>query len=133
MTAVRRTWVIVAAREHARRGADSGFVMANHGKRAPLERMAVGDRVLIYSPRTAYPDGEPLKAVTFAGTVTGDAPEPSEVIPGGFRRRAELAEIEPIPLERIKDHLPTSRIRFGFFELPADDADVIWCDVSGHG
>jgi len=26
----------------------------------------------------------------------------------------------------VKDHLPASRIRFGFFELPAADADAIW-------
>lgn len=30
------TWVIVASRDHARRSLSAGFVMANHGKRAPL-------------------------------------------------------------------------------------------------
>ncbi len=125
-----RTWVIVVSRDHARRGVEGGFVMANHGKRAPLTRMSQGDRVLIYSPRTAYPDGEPLKAVTFVGTVTGAEPEPSDVIPGGFRRRADLREIDPIPLEQVRDHLPTNKIRFGFFELPADDADAVWARVA---
>lgn len=29
--------------------------MANHGKRAPLARMSVGDRLLVYSPKTTFP------------------------------------------------------------------------------
>jgi len=58
-----RTWVLVASRDHARRGLAEGFVMANHGKRAPVARMSAGDRVLIYSPTTTYPKGEPLRAI----------------------------------------------------------------------
>ena len=82
-----RHWVIVVSRDHARRGVDGGFIMANHGKQAPLARMARGDGILIYSPTTPLPNGEPLRAVTFVGEVTGDEPEPSDVIPGGFRAR----------------------------------------------
>jgi hypothetical protein len=124
--APRRHWVIVVSRDHARRGVRGGFVMANHGKRAPLSRMARGDRVFIYSPTTTYPDGEPLRAITFLGDITGEEPEPSDAIPGGFRRAASLREIQPLPLEDIREHLPTSRIRFGFFELDAVDAEAIW-------
>ncbi|MGO1972127.1 MAG: EVE domain-containing protein [Propionibacteriaceae bacterium] len=126
----RRHWVIVASRDHARRGVDDGFVMANHGKRAPLARMSPGDGILIYSPTTTYPAGEPLRAVTIVGEVTGDEPEPSELIPGGFRRAATLREIEPLPLAQLREHLPVSRIRFGFFELDATDADAIWALIS---
>lgn len=99
--------------------------MANHGKRAPLARMSAGDGVLIYSPTTTYPQGEPLRAVTIIGEITGDEPEPSDVIPGGFKRAARLREIPPLPVEQIRDHLPVSRIRFGFFELDAADAEAI--------
>ncbi|KRE92850.1 hypothetical protein ASG76_15400 [Nocardioides sp. Soil774] len=125
-----RTWVLVASRDHARRGLADGFVMANHGKRAPVARMGVGDRILLYSPTTTYPKGEPLRAITIVGEVTGEQPEPSTVIEGGFRRAARLREIEPIPLERVRDHLPVAKIRFGFFELDADDAEVIWSMVA---
>lgn len=104
--------------------------MANHGKRAPLARMSPGDSVLIYSPTTTYPHGEPLRAVTIVGEVTGAEPEPSDLIPDGFRRAASLREIEPLPLEEIREHLPTSRIRFGFFELPQADAEAIWALVT---
>ncbi|MFC6706701.1 EVE domain-containing protein [Flexivirga alba] len=131
MTAT-RTWVLVVSRDHARRGVDEGFVMANHGKRAPLARMSVGDRILIYSPKTSYPDGDPLRAISFVGAVTGDAPEPSTVIPGGFRRAASLREITPVPLTDVRGHLPTSRLRFGCFELPADDAAAIAALISAQ-
>ncbi|WP_265444974.1 EVE domain-containing protein [Flexivirga meconopsidis] len=120
-----RYWLLVVSRDHARRGVAGGFVMANHGKRAPLARMTAGDRILIYSPTTAYPGGDPLRAVTFIGTVTGEQPEPSDVIPGGFRRAAELREIDPIPLADIRDHIPTARLRFGFLELDPVDAEAV--------
>jgi hypothetical protein len=99
--------------------------MANHGKRAPLQRMSRGDGILVYSPTTTYPRGEPLRAVTFVGEVTGDEPEPSEVIAGGFRRAASLREVEPVPLSAIRDQLPVSRIRFGSFEIDAADAEAV--------
>lgn len=118
--------MIVAARDHAGRGLADGFVMANHGKRGPLAKMAVGDGILIYSPRATFPKGEPFQAIAIVGRVTGEEPEPSEVIPGGFRRRAELREITPLPLDRLGGHLPTGRLRFGCFELDPDDAAAIW-------
>ena len=121
----RRHWVIVASRDHARRGIGGGFVMANHGKRPPLARMSPGDGVLVYSPTTTYPRGEPLRAITVVGDVTGAEPEPSEAIPGGFRRAARLQEIEPLPLADIREHLPVSRLRLGFFELDAAGAEAI--------
>ena len=123
--AAARHWVVVASRDHARRGSTGGFIMANHGKRAPVARMSRGDGILVYSPTTTFPRGEPLRAVTFVGEVTGDEPEPSEVISGGFRRAATLHEVEPLPLDRIRDHLPASRIRFGCFEIDAADAEAI--------
>lgn len=99
--------------------------MANHGKRAPLARMARGDRVFVYSPTTTYPRGETLRAITIVGDITGAEPMPSEVISGGFKRAARLREIEPLPLETVREHLPVSRIRFGFFELASEPAAAI--------
>jgi hypothetical protein len=120
------TWVLVVSLDHARRGVTAGFIMANHGKRAPLARMKQGDSIVIYSPTTTFPKGTPLRAVTIVGTVSGTEPEPSDVIPGGYRRRADLHEIEPLPLDRIRDCFPTNRLRFGCFELPTADAERLW-------
>ncbi len=120
-----RHWVVVASRDHARRGVEGGFIMANHGKKAPLSRMSRGDGILVYSPATTFAKGEPLRAVTFVGEVTGDAPEASDVIVGGFRLAAELREVEPVPLADIREHIAASRIRFGCFEISAADAEAI--------
>ena len=68
--------------------------------------------------------------MTIVGEVTGDEPEPGDVITGGFRRAASLSEIEPLPLKQICEHLPVSRIRFGFFELDTADAEAIWALVA---
>ena len=125
-----RTWVVVASLEHARRGVAGGFIMANHGKRAPLDRMNAGDRIVVYSPKTDFPDGKTFQAIGIVGTVTGAEPEPSPIIEGGFRLGADLREIDPIPLTAIRDHLPTSRLRFGCFELSNNSADAIWKLVS---
>ena len=105
--------------------------MANHGKRPPLARMNVGDGVVIYSPKTTYPDGDPLQAITIVGAVTGPEPEPSDLIPNGYRRRADLREIEPLALDRIREHFPTARLRFGCFELERADATAIWRLIAG--
>ncbi len=126
------TWVIVASRDHARRGLAEGFIMANHGKRAPLARMRRNDSILIYSPKTSHPDGDPLRAITIVGVVTGQEPEPSDLIANGFRRRASLREIEPLTLDRVRDHLPTSKLRFGCFALTPGDAAAIRRLIDGE-
>ena len=107
--------------------------MANHGKRAPLARMSPGDGVFMYSPTTDYPQGELLRAVTVVGEVVGEAPEQSQVLAGGFWRKARLREIEPLSLTEIREHLPVSRIRFGFFELDTAHAEAIWNLVEHRG
>ncbi len=103
--------------------------MANHGKRAPLARMNIGDGILIYSPKTTFPNGEPFRAIAIVGEVTGEAPEPSTAIPGGFRLAAALREISPLPLSRIRDHLPVERLRFGCFPLSPGASAAIWALV----
>lgn len=126
MGAEQTTWVIVVAQDHARRGLEHGFIMTNHGKRAPLARMSVGDGILIYSPRTRFTNGEPLKAITIVGEVTGKEPTESPVINGGYCLAASLREIAPLALDRIRDQLPISRLRFGCFALDTKAAQMIW-------
>ncbi|MEI6098283.1 MAG: EVE domain-containing protein [Alphaproteobacteria bacterium] len=67
-------WVVTASADHAARGKALGIVQANHGKDGPLRRMHPGDGVVIYSPRTTFPDGPPLQAFTLIGRVADAAP-----------------------------------------------------------
>ena len=76
-------WIVTASADHAQNGLNGGIVQACHGKSAPLRRMATGDGVVIYSPRTAYHGGERLMAFTAIGRVTGDLPYQHEM-EGGF-------------------------------------------------
>jgi hypothetical protein len=67
-------WVVTASADHAARGKAQGIVQANHGKDSPLRRMHPGDGVVIYSPRTTFPDGPPLQAFTLIGRVADATP-----------------------------------------------------------
>ena len=67
-------WVGVVSREHVMIGVKGGFCQVNHGKEAPLRRMAKGDHMLYYSPRERIKDGEIVQAFTAIGTVIDDSP-----------------------------------------------------------
>ncbi len=67
-----RYWIGVVSRSHVLRGVEGGFAQLSHGKRAPLAKMHEGDGLIYYSPRTAFPDGEPLQAFTAIGWLLED-------------------------------------------------------------
>lgn len=73
MSKDRRYWINTVSREHVMAGVAGGFTQADHGRNSRLRRLAPGDRIAFYSPRTAYPDGAPLQQFTALGTVTGEA------------------------------------------------------------
>jgi hypothetical protein len=74
-----RCWIGVVSREHVLYGVANGIAQLNHGKREPLLRMHAGDWLIYYSPRTSYPDGEPLQAFTAIGQITSPAPYQAEM------------------------------------------------------
>ena len=77
-----RYWVGVASRDHVRTAVDGGFFQSNHGKEAPLKRIAAwGSGVLFYSPREEMASGAPIQAFTAIGEVTDD--EPRQAVPVG--------------------------------------------------
>ena len=67
-----RYWIGVASYEHVRRGVDGSFAQLNHGKSAPLRRMAAGDWLIYYSPREQREGGEPVQAFTAVGQLAGE-------------------------------------------------------------
>lgn len=48
--------MVVACSDHVARGRSGGFVQACHGKKWPMEKLAVGDSVLLYSPNVTFGD-----------------------------------------------------------------------------
>jgi hypothetical protein len=60
----RNHWIGVVSRAQVQIGVKGGSIQLNHGKKAPLEKLRAGDALVMYSPRTEYPDGELLQAFT---------------------------------------------------------------------
>jgi hypothetical protein len=135
LTFARRFWIGVASRDHVNVGVKGAFIQLNHGKQAPLRRLKAGDRVIMYSPRTAYPDGQPLQAFTAVGTVvTGDVYQ-VEVTPDFKPHRVNVqfvpsreAHIKPL-VEHLSFITSKSRwgaaFRFGLVQVPARDFALI--------
>ena len=107
--------------------------MLNHGKLAPLRRLTPGDGLIYYSPKTAYPDGTPLKAFTAIGTVRDAAPYPAEMRPGmlGYRRDIDWLPAAETPISLVIDRLEFARgnwgmlARRGLFEISDADFQTI--------
>jgi len=71
----RNYWIGVVSREHVLIGVKGGFVQLNHGKRTPVQKLKGGDGLVMYSPRLAYPDGEPYQSL-FGRAKRGAKPSP---------------------------------------------------------
>ena len=130
-----RYWVGVASRDHVCTAVDGGFFQANHGKEAPLKRIARGDRVLFYSPREEMASGAPIQAFTAIGEVTDDEPKQSvqsETFQP-FRRQVRYEDASDAAIRPLLEMLSFSRgrsswgqtLRRGLFEIEAEDYAVI--------
>lgn len=126
-----RYWINTVSRDHVRRGVDGGFTQANHGRPENLRRLARGDLLVFYSPRTSHPDGAPLRRFTALGRVADDAPYQVEVSPTfrPWRRAVQFLACEEAPIEGLVAELafiPDPKrwgfpFRRGLFEIGADD------------
>ena len=130
-----RYWVIVASKNHVQNGLRAGIAQANHGKAAPLKRMQIGDGILYYSPKVEFEGSEKLQAFTAIGQVTGS--EVYQFDMGGgfipFRRDVKYFECQDAPIQELIPALSFIEnkqswgyhFRFGFFEIPKADFDLI--------
>lgn len=130
-----RYWVIVASKNHVMRGVQAGIAQANHGKAAPLKRMNVGDGVLYYSPKLEFEGNEKLQAFTAIGHVVGEDVYQFDM--GGgfvpFRRDVKYINCVDVPIQPLIPALTFIDnksswgylFRFGFFEIPKADFDLI--------
>ena len=104
-------WINTVSRDHVERGVRGRFTQANHGKPNMLRKMARGDWIAFYSPKTVYPDGEPLQAFTAIGQVADD---------------------EPYQVEMSDDlQFWGYKFRFGVFRIDDHDLDVIRSAMTG--
>ena len=135
MVAAMANWINTVSRDHVMRGVRGGFTQANHGKPTMLRKMARGDWIVFYSPRTAYPDGEPLQAFTAIGRVADDEAYQAEMSPDfhPWRRSVEFLPCAEAPIRPLIDDLDFIadkkrwgyKFRFGVIPIDNHDLEVI--------
>ena len=111
-------WINTVSRDHVQRGVSGGFTQANHGKPNNLQKLAQSDLIVFYSPRTSYPDGEPLQHFTALGRVLDAQPYQAEMTPTfhPWRRRLEFLACTETPIQPLIASLNfiTDKRKWGF-------------------
>ena len=133
-------WAITASADHAARGKAESIVQANHGKDAALRRMSPGDGVVIYSPRTTFPDGAPLQAFTLIGRVA-DAETFQHSASLMWRRSMIWQDAHWTPIQPLLPDLDLTKglkswgmaFRYGLTKLTRADFALIARTMLAHG
>ncbi len=139
----RLDWINTISLSHVHRGIAGGFTQADHGRSTRLARLQAGDRIVFYSPRTDYPDGEPLQQFTAIGVVTGTEAHQVAMTPDfhPWRRAVRFEPCVPVPIRTLLDELgflPDAThwgmpFRRGLFGIPAEDFDRIATAMGASG
>ncbi|RVU02638.1 EVE domain-containing protein [Mucilaginibacter limnophilus] len=129
-----RYWVIAVSKNYLQNGIKGGYMQANDGKDAILEKLEKGDWLIFFSPKEVNGSNTALQAFTGIGQVEDDDIYQSE--PGNkrpYRRKVTFYKCEDVPAESIVDRLSFVQdkkgwekvFRFGFFEIPEVDFETI--------
>lgn len=125
-----RYWIDTVSQAHVQNSVAGGFTEAEEGRKSRLKRLAKGDQIVFYSPRTDREGGKPVQRFTAIGEVLDEAPY--EAGPS-WRRRVKYvpaAEAEIHPLIEHLDFIGNKKswgvtFRRGFFEIPPNDFQKI--------
>jgi hypothetical protein len=128
-------WIDVVSRAHVEIGVKGGFIQLNHGRKAPLQKLRAGDWLVMYSPRTSYPDGEPLQAFTAIGTIISGEIYQVAMAPDfkPYRVDVRFSRCSDSPIKPLIDRISFIRnkahwgaaFRFGQVNIPAADFALI--------
>ena len=126
-----RYWLGVVSRDHVRRGVELGIAQLGHGKHQGLTRLAAGDWLVYYSPRSSLRDGTPVQAFTAIGEVPDD--EIWQAEDGDFRpwrRRVRYVEARETPIKALTLDLTAApgwgvQLRRGLVQLSDHDFAAI--------
>jgi hypothetical protein len=130
-----RYWISTVSLDHVLGAVAGGFTQADHGKDTRLRRLARGDGIAFYSPRTALRTGRPLQQFTALGVVADD--EPYRAGPHGhWRRRVDFESGDRAAAVPVRPLLPVLGFvddeerwglpfRRGLFEVQAGDFAAI--------
>jgi len=131
----RNFWIGVVSRSHVQVGVKGGFVQLGHGKKAPLQKFRPGDGLIMYSPRTAYPDGEVLQSFTATGVITSGHIYQDEMSPEfkPYRIDVKFLTCREAPIKPLIDELSFIKnkthwgasFRFGQLKILERDFNLI--------
>ena len=138
---VMTNWINTVSRDHVQQGVRGRFTQANHGKPHMLRRMARGDWIVFYSPRSALSGGESLQAFTAIGQIADDEPYQVEVTPDfvPWRRNVRFVAGNETPIRPLIEDLHFIgdkkrwgyKFRFGVFKIDDHDLDLIRQAMAG--
>lgn len=96
-------WINTVSRDHVLTGVAGGFTQANHGSPHNLKKMACGDWLVFYSPKTKFQGGEPLQCFTAIGKITDDEPFQVEMSADfkPFRRQVMFYECQEVSIRPL--------------------------------
>ncbi|EFC50850.1 predicted protein [Naegleria gruberi] len=133
-------FLIVASKDHVRKGIELSIAQACHGKVAPLKRMKAGDRVVYYSSKIKMEESgkaNSCQMFTAIGTVKSDDKPYQVVMSEDFKPWRVNVEFEKnvkeLSVHSVLDQLEfiTNKknwgmaFRFGFKEISESDFLVI--------
>ena len=135
-------WINTVSRDHVLQGVRGRFTQANHGKPHMLRRMAKGDWIVFYSPKTALEGGEPLQAFTAIGQIVDDEPYQAEMAADSqpYRRNVDFLKCKETPIRPLIDELDFIedkkrwgyKFRFGVFKIDDHDLALIKRTMTGR-
>lgn len=130
-----RYWIGVASHDHVKRGIAGNFCQLCHGKAQPLQRMAIGDWLVYYSPKEQFESNIMCQQFTAIGHVAGAAVYPFEMFPGfvPHRRDIQFLDAQSTPIRPLIAQLSFisdkskwgAAFRFGHIEIPKEDFELI--------
>jgi hypothetical protein len=128
-------WINTVSQEHVLAGAAGGFTQADHGREIHLKRLAQGDYLVFYSPRTHFQAGEPLQVFTALGQVQDGIPYQVQMTSdfAPYRRRVAYLPCQPAPIRPLIPSLSFIQdkqhwgypFRRGLFAIPEADFRLI--------
>jgi predicted RNA-binding protein len=128
-------WINTISKNHVLKGIEGGFTQADHGKNSRLKRLAKGDYMVFYSPKTEYKGGVSLQAFTGIGRITDEIPYQVVMNPEfhPWRRKLKFVEHRETSIKELIEELDFIKdkkhwgypFRRGLFEVSQSDFRLI--------
>lgn len=135
MARTTKYFLICASRDHVRKGVESGFAQAGHGRKDLMSKPSKGDWLVFYSAKDNYDNGKALQKFTALGQVVDDEPYQPDADENfkPYRRKVAFEKVKETEIRPLLEQLSfiKNKKRWGFYlisgfrELSKEDFEVI--------